>query len=142
MLNQGNRRADRGVGIYVADIQVCRAGEPLANVNDISEQLEKNRRWLLKRQRHDRLLDIVDCRLKVNELTGAYIDLAAADTALELEAALHVGECSRIKEGAQRSGRSFSETADDVVEAEAVEAQAGQELVADKPVPASLLLVL
>jgi len=68
-------------------------------------------------------------------------DLAAADTALELEAALHVGECSRIKEGTQRSGRSFSETADDVVEAEAVEAQAGQELVADKPVSASLLLV-
>ena len=104
LLDLGERRADRRVGVAVGDVLHAGADDALARIDQEAEQREQHRRRLVVRQRHDQLADVVrrHAALDLHHLRRLDLKaLPALAAALELEHRLAVADVRAVEQGAQ-----------------------------------------
>ena len=129
-LEQGHGRADRRLLVHVRGLHVGHVDEPAPCLDQRTKQLGQRCRRLLVRQRDDRVPDVAARSVHVAELARLQRLVTVADPdALGLEARREVGQRACIDQLAQDRGGRAAETAHHVGQAEAVEAETGQELV-------------
>ena len=144
LLDLGERRADRRVGVAVGNVLHAGANDALARIDEEAKQREQNRRRLVVRQRHDQLADVVrrQTALDLHHLRRLYLKrLAALAAALELEHGLAVADVRAVEQGAQCARRGGRDAADHVRQADWVRAAPRHERELDEPLQLFLRLV-
>ena len=125
LLELGERRADRRVGVVVGDVLHRRADDALAGLDQEAQQLEQHRRRRVVGHGHEQLAHVIDVQaaLDLGDLARHRGRALAADLrALELEAAGRVLDVRAVEQGAQCARRRAGQAADHVRQADGVRA--------------------
>ena len=134
LIDHGQRRAHRRIGPALADRLLRRAAEAHAGLGDVGHEVHQAHARLLVRERHDGLIDRQPARLDESAAAGRDaedVGVLAATGVGEQEAG-EVGEHARVEHLAPRRRDCVRGVAEDVKEADVVEAEARHERVLDE----------
>ena len=134
LVDHGQRRAHRRVGAALAHLHLGRAADPHAGLGHVADEVHQRRAGLLVGERHDRLLDRHAAGLHQCAAAGRDAEDVGVlpGAGVRHEEAGEVGVHARVQHFAPRRRDGVGGVAENVEQADVVEAEAGHEGVLDE----------